>query len=350
MPKRLALIGDHVCDWLDYEEKPVGADQIRFRTEYASGKYGTWAALLDPGTFGGQMLDPRTRVFVPDPNPKPPQGASRERPITFGTSATGLVTEVGSAVTRFKPGDRVAAVNVDIRETNTTSQDNVHLLSDLDPLVALCAEPAYVAFHCVREGGVRYGDTVVVVGLGALGLCAVRMAREGGAERIFAVDISEGRRGLAKEFGADVVLDPRAGDPALAVHDALGGPGVDVAIELSGSTAGLSTAIRCVRIAGTVCAAGFYRGDAAGVFLGRELHHNRLTLVVPHGCGFGHPPRDYPRWDQTRAYTAIFSMMRQGRLAVGKMVDPVVDRAEAVHMFRRMRDEPDRIVKFAVKM
>ena len=65
MPKRLALVGDHVCDWLDYDERPLAAEQVRVRTEYASGKYGTWAALMDPGTFGGQVLDPRTRTFVP---------------------------------------------------------------------------------------------------------------------------------------------------------------------------------------------------------------------------------------------------------------------------------------------
>jgi threonine dehydrogenase-like Zn-dependent dehydrogenase len=102
-------------------------------------------------------------------------------------------------------------------------------------------------------------------------------------------------------------------------------------------------------LAGTVCAAGFYRGEAKSVFFGREFHHNRLNVIVPHGCGGGHPPRDFPRWDGNRAFDAIFHLMRQGKLNVAPIINPVVGRPEAADLFRRMRDEPDRIVKFGVK-
>src|SRR3712207_8343986 len=54
--------------------------------------------------------------------------------------------------------------------------------SEIDPALALCLEPAYVSFHCIRESGLRYGDSVVVVGLGALGLLAVGMARAARSE------------------------------------------------------------------------------------------------------------------------------------------------------------------------
>jgi threonine dehydrogenase-like Zn-dependent dehydrogenase len=206
-----------------------------------------------------------------------------------------------------------------------------------------------VSFHSVREANLRYGDSVAILGLGALGLIAVRMAKESGAERVFALDIVAGRRELAKKYGADVVMDPREGDVALEIHKQTGGAGVDVAIEISGSYAALETAIRCVRVTGTVCSAGFYRGDAKGLWLGREWHHNRLSMVVPHGCGWGHPPRDYPRWDAHRAYDAILSQMRRGRLNLDGLVNPVADRDQALDLFRMCRDEPDRIVKFAVK-
>ena len=65
MPKRLALIGDHVCDWIAFDEPPLGKDQVRIQTEFASGKYGTWAAMLDVATLADQVLDPRMRLFVP---------------------------------------------------------------------------------------------------------------------------------------------------------------------------------------------------------------------------------------------------------------------------------------------
>ena len=70
---------------------------------------------------------------------------------------------------------------------------------------------------------------------------------------------------------------------------------------------------------------------------------------MPHGCGGGHRPRDYPRWDTRRTFDALYQLMRRGKLNVAPIINPVVGRSEAVDLFRRMRDEPDRIVKLAVK-
>jgi len=105
MPSRFALIGDHVCDWIPYEEPVLRPDQVRIRTELASGKYGTWAAMLDTATFDGQVLDLRMRLFVPASRTEE-LGASQSHPLLFGTSAVGVVTEVGAEVRGFKPGDR----------------------------------------------------------------------------------------------------------------------------------------------------------------------------------------------------------------------------------------------------
>ncbi len=60
--------------------------------------------------------------------------------------------------------------------------------------IALCIEPAYVAFHAVRAAWFRYGDQVAVIGLGVIGLLAVRMAVQSGAQTIYAVDTLPGRR------------------------------------------------------------------------------------------------------------------------------------------------------------
>jgi threonine dehydrogenase-like Zn-dependent dehydrogenase len=85
------------------------------------------------------------------------------------------------------------------------------------------------------------------------------------------------------------------------------------------------------------------------VYFGREYHHNQLTMIVPHGCGNSGPGRDYPRWDDRRAYDAILSMMRDGKMDVAPIVNPVVSVNDAPDIFRRMRDEADSIAKFAVK-
>jgi threonine dehydrogenase-like Zn-dependent dehydrogenase len=165
---------------------------------------------------------------------------------------------------------------------------------------------------------------------------------------VCAVDVLPRRRAWAAENGADQVLDPAATDVALEIHRLTGGKGVDVAIELAGVYPALNTAIRCARVGGTVCSAGFYQGEAHGLWLGREWHHNRLTIVVPHGCGWGHLPRDYPRWDERRAYDCIVSMMRQGKLSAPGLIQPVVSLEEGPEVFRRIRAAPDSVIKYAV--
>jgi threonine dehydrogenase-like Zn-dependent dehydrogenase len=344
----LAITGPHRVEVIEYQDPPLKPQQVLVKTEIASGKHGTMKALLDNVNFRGQNFDQTMRLFIPQPEGEPSRGPSRETPTGVGTSGLGTVVEVGEAVTRWKVGDRVFGL-MDARETNLCAEDRLWEIGDLDPLLALCIEPAYVAFHSVRESQIRFGDTVAVVGLGAIGLLAVQMAYQSGAEKIFAVDMLANRREWALAHGAHYALDPRAGDVALEIHRLLGGPGVDVAIEVAGVYAALQTAIRCVRIGGTVCATGFYQGEAGGLWLGREWHHNRLTMLVPHGCGWGSPPRDYPRWDEKRAYEAIVSMMRQGRLKADGLIQPVVALEDGPDIFRMIEQEPEKVTKFAIR-
>jgi threonine dehydrogenase-like Zn-dependent dehydrogenase len=347
MPRRLAITGPHRVEVLDYQDRPLGNHEVLVRTEIASGKHGTTLAGFDGASFAGQRFDQDMRLFVEAPAVAEPRG--RGEPAGTGTAGVGVVQEVGPAVSRWAAGDRVFG-HMDVRETNICPDDALWPLGQLDPKLALCAEPAYVAFHCVRESQVRYGDKVAVIGLGAIGLLAVRMLAGAGVEQVIAVDPLGKRREWAALNGASHVLDPTGVDSAREIHELTGGPGVDVAIEVSGSYAALQTAIRAVRITGTVCAAGFYQGESRGLWLGREMHHNRLTLIVPHGCGWGHPPRDYPRWTERRAYEAIISLMRQGKLTAPGLIDPVVTIDEGPEVFRLIEKDPGKVIKFAVEL
>lgn len=343
MPRRLEFSGPYAVKTVAYDDPPLEPHQVLVRTEWASGKHGTTTAMFDSGVFKDQRFDEDMRLFVPDDGPSVPSNFGK-----VGTSGVGTVAAVGSEVARWRVGDRVFG-RMNIAETNILDEDKLWLLGAIDPTLALCIEPAYVSFHCIRESGLRYGDSVAVIGLGALGLLAVGMARAAGADRIFAIDPLPGRRKLALAYGAEAAFDPREGDVPLLIHRAMGGAGVDVAIELSGVTAGLQDAVRSCRIAGTICSAGFYQRDAQGLWLGREWHHNRLTMVVPHGCGWGHPPRDFPRWDAQRAHDAIVSLMRQGKLQAAGLIDPVVGFEDVAEVYRLIRDEPHRVVKYAVR-
>src|SRR5690606_28301005 len=157
-----------------------------------------------------------------------PRMPSRENPWNSGTTGVGVITEVGEGVSRWRVGDQVFGL-MDVRESNTCWATALWELGDIDPYEALCIEPAYVAFHAVRESQARAGESLAVIGLGRLGLLAVRMAVQAGAATVIAVDPLANRRAWALEHGVDYGLDPSAGDVALEIHAQTGGKGVDVA-------------------------------------------------------------------------------------------------------------------------
>jgi alcohol dehydrogenase len=111
----------------------------------------------------------------------------------------------------------------------------------------------------VRDvGGVTIGDTVVIQGVGPQGLCAVVAAREAGAATVISTGISRDQRRLemARELGADAVVDVEQ-EPILdAVQRLTGGRLADVVIELSGAPAAVQACLELARPRGTVVIAG----------------------------------------------------------------------------------------------
>jgi 2-desacetyl-2-hydroxyethyl bacteriochlorophyllide A dehydrogenase len=112
-------------------------------------------------------------------------------------------------------------------------------------------------YHAVVEGGVRPGDSVAVLGLGPVGLCAVQVAKASGAAAVIAVDTVPERLEVDRSFGAQPVHltdeDPRA-----AVQAATDRRGVDVCVDAVGHPDALDLAARMTRKAGTVSAIGVY--------------------------------------------------------------------------------------------
>ncbi len=112
-------------------------------------------------------------------------------------------------------------------------------------------------FHAVRAAGVQPGDSVVVLGLGPVGLCAILAARAIGASPIFAIDTVADRLAMAQRLGARAV-HLRDDDPRAAVRAATAKRGADVCIDAVGHPEALDLACRLARNAGTVSVIGVY--------------------------------------------------------------------------------------------
>jgi 2-desacetyl-2-hydroxyethyl bacteriochlorophyllide A dehydrogenase len=112
-------------------------------------------------------------------------------------------------------------------------------------------------YHAIRAADTAPGDSVAVVGLGPVGLCAVQAAKAGGAPHVIAIDQVEDRLDVARSFGATPVHLTEQ-DPRAAVKEATEGRGVDVCVDAVGHPDALDLACRLTRKAGTVSVVGVY--------------------------------------------------------------------------------------------
>ncbi|PXF42653.1 Erythritol/L-threitol dehydrogenase [Gracilariopsis chorda] len=108
-------------------------------------------------------------------------------------------------------------------------------------------EPLSCSVHGVERAEVGLGDVVVVSGCGAIGLGIVAAARLRGPSRLVAVDLNDDRLEVARECGADVVLNPKKDDVVETVRSMTSGYGCDVYMEASGAPSSVEQGLQCCR-------------------------------------------------------------------------------------------------------
>ncbi len=112
-------------------------------------------------------------------------------------------------------------------------------------------EPAACAWHAVDRGQIRPGDTVVISGVGNIGLCMLQIAALSKPGQLIALDVKPYRLELARRLGADVTINAANEDAVQAVRDLTDGYGCDVFIEASGNPATIEQGLNMTRKLGT---------------------------------------------------------------------------------------------------
>jgi threonine dehydrogenase-like Zn-dependent dehydrogenase len=343
MPNELVLSSPREVGFAAYEEPPLGDEQVRAEAIVSGISHGTELALYRGASpFDGKRFDLDLRLFEEVER-------AQSYPMRLGYEWVGRVSDVGAGALGVDVGDVVHAA-LPHRETQTIAVMDeaappwLVVPSAVEPERAALLQSATIALQAIHDARLKVGDRVAVFGLGAFGLLAVQLARLNGASWIAAVDPIAERRDLARGFGAALTLEPEDGDAGRAIKVAAGG-GVDVAIEFSGRYAALHEAMRSVRLAGSVVAAGYYLGAAEDLRLGEEWHHNRLTLVGSMS-GWGAPHRD-PGWDRPRLRAAALELLADGRLDVDAFTThriPFERAAEAYDLIDRRPGETLRVL------
>jgi alcohol dehydrogenase len=155
-----------------------------------------------------------------------------------------------------------------------------------DEQVLMCPDIMSTGFSGAERGQVRIGDTVAVFAQGPIGLCATAGARLMGATTIIAVEAVPARMEIARQMGADHVVDFSKCDPVAEVMRLTDGRGVDVAIEALGLQQTFSSALRVLRPGGTLSSLGVYSSDLTiplDAFAAGLGDHTITTTLCPGG-------------------------------------------------------------------
>ncbi|WPH04114.1 Hypothetical protein R9X50_00699900 [Acrodontium crateriforme] len=223
--------------------------------------------------LGGPNLCPST-------TPHPITGETV--PLTFGHEFSGIVEEVGAGVDRVTVGERVCVQPIiydgdcgacregtpnccykngfvglsgwggGLSEHLVVPEYAIVKVPDNVPLdVAALVEPLAVGWHAVNASPFKPTDTVLVLGGGPIGLAVIQALKARNAHKIIVSEISATRKRYAKDFGADVVLDPTKDDIVARVREEADGQGVHVVFDAAGVQAGLDQAIQSLRARGT---------------------------------------------------------------------------------------------------
>ncbi|SFR88927.1 NADPH:quinone oxidoreductase family protein [Sphingomonas jatrophae] len=256
-------------------------------------------------------------------------------PFTPGGEAAGWIDAIGEGVTGVSLGDRVAAMTLAgaFAEHVVVAADRLIAVPDGVPLgVAAAMTMAHgTAYHALAQrAAVQPGETVLVLGAsGGVGLASVEVAKAMGA-RVIAAASAPDRLALARERGADVLVDYEAGDLRTALREAQGTAGIDVIVDpVGGSLA--EPAFRSIGRNGRYLVVGFAAGTIPAIPLNLPLLKAASIVGVLWGAFTVREP------EQHRANMAtLYAWLLDGRL------QPLISRrfplADAAQAIRLMMD------------
>ena len=266
-----------------------------------------------------------------------------DEPLPLGYCNVGKVLEIGEGVTDFRVGDLVAS--------NGKHAEYVCVPKNLVakvPEAVSSEEAAFTVIGSISLQGIRllnpsFGETVVVYGLGLLGLLAAQMLLANGC-RVIGIDIDEEKCKLASSWGV-IPINPASGqDPVKSVLETTGGIGADgVLITASSKSQELiSNSAQMSRKRGRIVLVG-----VIGLNINRaEFYEKELTFQV--SCSYG-PGRyddnyeqkgiDYPlpfvRWTEKRNFEAILTAIASGSLHVMELISDIFN----IDEFSRVYDD-----------
>jgi len=271
------------------------------------------------------------------------RAASRQVPFRLGHEPFGVVECVGSEVARFRPGQRVTGLFREaFAEYCTVPEELLLPVPDEVSDESAMGEPLACLVNAARRTPVDYADTLVIIGLGYMGLGLLQLLRLRGAARIVAIDVRPKSLEYAQQFGATetYTLDEVPADLFLtefAKWDS--DAGAEVVVEASGTPAGLELAGKLVKAHGTLSILGYHQGAPRQVDVGM-WNWKAIDVVNAHVRR---------RADLLESMRIGLELERAGLINTGALVTHRFGLDEVDAAFQALVDKPEGFIKSVVE-
>ena len=227
----------------------------------------------------------------------------------------------------FKVGDRVISMGEHAQYACLPAEFITKILDHVSSEEATLAVLGNTAMQAIRRGAIEFGDTVAVIGAGILGYLVAVEAKLAGAGRVIVIDKDNSRLEVAKESGADLVLNPDEVDIVQAVKD-YNGILADVVFEATGARGTEQTALDLVRDRGRVVIVGWHT-DCMNFQFG-DFYFKEVTLMATRAGGpEAGLPYAYVRWTSDQMRNHAMDLIAKGKIS-GKFFKPSMFKPEEI--------------------
>lgn len=271
--------------------------------------------------------------------------ATAKAPIIMCHEIVGEIAEINGTAKNFKVGDKVTVepliscgecvacrngnehvcsslkllgihVNGGFAEYVKANIDKVVKIDDIPMDIAVLTEPLAVGLHVVRRSEIKVGQTALIIGGGPIGMIVAMMAKMAGAAKIVISEGNKKRIALAEEFGF-YTINAFEDNVQEKVKEYTNGDGFDVVYEVTGSKAGVASALAACKIRGTVVHVGFSSGS---------YEYNHMPIIFKElkvvGC------RVYPMQDFIDTVEVEKSIIKNKTFDLKKLISDVMSLEE----------------------
>lgn len=298
--------------------KEPGAGEVLVRTTWTLISTGTeticYGRRFDPGTHWEKWV---------------------KYPFNTGYSHVGVVEAVGSGVTKYKAGDRVASTHCHRLHAVGPVEGFYPIPDGVNDRDAAWLTLSYIVQNGVRRAAHELGDDVAIVGLGPLGQHAVQYVRALGAQRVIAIDPVASRLEMAKANGASHTLSVSVDAATEEVQKITGGRLCDAVYDMTGNAAVFAGAQQMLRRFGKLVVIGD-TGSPAGQHLTGTVITKSLQIIASHATNTPQTDTDWGHWTRENMIKLFYQYLLDGRMRVSNLNSHAFSPHEAQTAYQKL--------------